>query len=286
MYPIDDQYAVAAPPAPPTTGNGPVGWFSGLVARAGIPATRIRFWWLNAVQGSLLGLLDGAGLTYSKTDYTLVPQAVAIIGRRRKVFLASGSFIVPLATYRIRVQGPGGGGPGGHGADGGGGGGAAAGSFDAYLAVTPGEVITVNIGAGGVPGTLSGSTVSGAASGGTTSLLSGATLLAQALGGGGGGLGPNGPGSTAFGTATVPAAEPDTVLTPQGESGQNGASTPNLLIGGQGGGSLAYQGGVAQIVASGGNADGNGGQPGCGGGGGAGTGLGGPGGGGLVTIEY
>ncbi len=74
MDKIDDFFAVAAAPAPSTSEVGDPGWFSGLIAGAGVRATRVRYWWLNAVQGALLGLLDAAQIAHSKTDYSVVTR--------------------------------------------------------------------------------------------------------------------------------------------------------------------------------------------------------------------
>jgi len=135
-------------------------------------------------------------------------------------------------------------------------------------------------------GTLPGGVATGTTAGGASSLSRGGVLLAQATGGGGGGgggPGAGGRGDVGFGRGN---GDPATVLCPFGESGQNGCATSSQLTGGKGGGIMGFNGGAAQVIATPGTADGNGGQNGCGGGGGVGNGLGGNGGGGLVVIEY
>lgn len=278
---IDDIYATLAPPAPPTVQTGPGGWFNGLVAGANQRATRIRFWWLNAVQGALLGLLDSGQVAYSKTDYTAVPRAVTVIGRRPVVITATTRWPVPAHCYGLDItKARGGGGPGGHGNGGAGGGGSDGTCFEGYLPVEPGDVVDIVTGAAGVPGTLANNVVVGATAGGTTTIAVNGVVKVTCPGGGGGGLGPTGHGNVALAQATGPGN------CPLNQAGQNGIATAQAMTGGMGGGGHDYMGGLAQPVAAGGSADGNGGQIGCGGSGGAGNGLGGLGGGGYATFRY
>jgi hypothetical protein len=108
---------------------------------------------------------------------------------------AAFSFTVPNDVTKLRLLGCGGGGGGGGGynavavtAAGGGGGGAGCIS-DLLLNCTPGEILTINLGRGGVGGTLSGN-----GSNGTSTTIVGSIGLAATMyyGGGGGGGGLNG----------------------------------------------------------------------------------------------
>lgn len=139
----------------------------------------------------------------------------------QQMFSASGTFTVPDFIYKLKVSlwGGGGGGANAGGTAGGGGGG---GSFaQSILDVTPGQMITVTIGAGGANG------VPGAAGGSTT-------FLTMTAGGGLGGVGvAGGNGGTSTGAD---------VLFPGGAAGSvvAGAGHPigdagNAPMGGQGG---------------------------------------------------
>lgn len=278
---IDDLFAVGAPPVPSVSEVGNPGWFSGLVAGAGVRATRVRYWWLNAVQGALLGLLDAAQIAHSKTDYSRVTRAVTLIGRRRMSFIQSTTWTVPAGCYGLTdVVARGGGGPGGHGNGGAGGGGSDGNYYEGYLPVEPGDVVMISLGNGGNPGIPLNGGVVGASAGGTTTIAINGIVVVTCPGGGGGGLGPTGRGNVDLTQATGVGDRP------YNQAGQNGLSTPQSMTGGMGGGGHSYMGGLAQPVATQGSADGNGGQLGCGGSGGAGNGIGGTGGGGYASFKY
>ena len=117
--------------------------------------------------------------------------------RGYQVFTASGTFTVPAGVTLIRAAAIGGGGAGsgcgGHGGGGGGAGNLATGSF----AVTPGQQVTITIGAGAssAPGVTGGTTSIGAllsATGGTGGASSGAPGTGSATGGTGGAGGGSG----------------------------------------------------------------------------------------------
>ena len=101
-------------------------------------------------------------------------------------FTASDTWTVPENVTLVRVFGVGGGGGGGGGAHGatgvngglGGGGGAGAVPFQMLMSVTPGETVTITIGAGGAGGT---GGVSGSSSVGTNGSAGGNTLLTATL---------------------------------------------------------------------------------------------------------
>lgn len=187
---------------------------------------------------------------YMRAQYT---------GPGEVLFSAPGTayFEVPPGITQISamVVGGGGGGSGGDGGrgttnGGGGGGGCAYGTF----AVTPGEILTVVIGAGGT----SSAGNSGTA-GGPSSISRGATVLLSG-GGGGGGIERNA-GTAAGGTST------GTARTGGGTGGSGGTgSAASGATGGGGAGGLTGNGGNGGARATNGSA-------GAGGGGGGGAGV-------------
>jgi hypothetical protein len=190
---------------------------------------------------------------------------------RRLVFNSSGTFTVPVGvqTVRATVVGAGGGGGGTDGtyaAAGGGAGGYASGTF----ATTPGTVIAITVGAGGIGGAAGVN----AGTGGTSSF---GTLCSATGGAGGvfqsaastpGGSGGNGSGGELVGRGGF------------GTDGQNNS----FSIGGHGGTSLMGGGGRASTA---GSTALNGQAPGSGAGGTYNSsGAGGQGASGLVIVEY
>jgi hypothetical protein len=180
-------------------------------------------------------------------------------------FTSSTLYDVPagVGTIRYRLWGDGGGGgwalASGVGYCGGGGG-----YTEGYLAVTPGETLTITIGAGGAGGT-SGTTTGGTGSG---SSLAGSGFSTITCAGGGGGSTFGGAGSGAGGTVT-------------------NANGPLLAVAGNPGGTFWYQGGPDNglfVTAGGGGTFGvSNTQPGSGGPGGTGNFPGGGGNGGAGT---
>lgn len=289
MFGPDSDGVVSARLATPVAGTP--GWFQDGDPTVPRRATLVRDWFLNGIVAELRSLLAFVGLAEDKGRDDQVLEAVQRIAGAtgpRAVFATAGTFswTCPAGVFRIHVRLVGGGGPGGHGYTGAGGGGSAGGGWNGVIATVPGETLSGVIGAGGMAGTLPGGIATGTTAGGTTSLNRGGALLAQATGGSGGaggGPGKGGAGNLSFGHGI---GDSSTTDMPTGESGQNGVAIPALLIGGKGGSTGGLNGGAAQMIATPGNADGNGAQTGCGGGGGVGNGLGGNGGGGLVIIEY
>ncbi len=149
---------------------------------------------------------------------------------------ATGTFVVPTGVTYVNVLclGGGGGGSGGQtggGFDGGGGGGAVTPVF-ATLAVTPGETLTVNVGAGGLAG---GINADGGA-GGTSSVLRSTARLVFCSGGAAGTLAAGGAAAAfgAFGNQVGRAGSPGT----GGAAGLTGVNSP-YATGGAGGGASA-----------------------------------------------
>lgn len=279
VYRIDDTTAVSALPALPTDDIGNPGFFTG-GSTGGMSATRVRYWWLNMVQEELLSPVSAAGLTPDKSNNTQLLQAIKVLAalaasnapRGMAKFTTSGNFTVPAGVYfiRRRVWGAGGAGGGakGTGAGAGGGGGAFA---EDVLAVTPGQVLPVTIGAGGV-----GAAGANGTSGGTTS-MSGITCPGGSYGTYG-----DSAASTGFGYGGIPTGG---TVARQGGNGQGASAAGGTLLGGMGGAS--YGSGSAPFV-TGVTANGvSGSFPGQGGGGGIGDGaIGGSGAPGEIDIYW
>jgi hypothetical protein len=77
MQRIQDPTAVSALPAAPAL-SGPAGYFTGGNPTGGIPATRVRAWWLNMVQEEILGVVQAAGLT-PNASATQLRQALRVL---------------------------------------------------------------------------------------------------------------------------------------------------------------------------------------------------------------
>ncbi|MBU9380631.1 phage tail protein [Burkholderia gladioli] len=224
------------------------------------------------------------------------PSQVVTLGQLRQiktiaVFTSNGSFTVPAGVFGIWITATAGGGGGGAGGNttglsslvgGGGGGGGGAGQFliRAFFAVTPGQVISITVGAGGFGGVAGGAT---ATAGGNTVIGTLATLTGGNPGAtgatatvnstGGGGIGGNG-------GAGSPAGNDGSDGNYAGNGGAGGSSP--LGGGGAGGRAAQLAGRPGSSAAPGGGGGGGGGCYGTG----AGTaGNGGPGGQSYVLIE-
>ena len=189
-----------------------------------------------------------AAYDYSFSQYTPPSQVL---------FTTTGAqnWTVPPGITEISavVVGGGGGGGGGEtgrneGVTGGAGGGLAYGTF----AVTPGEVLTVTVGAGGTAGPAGGN----GGTGGSSSIARGATVL---LSGGGGGGGQNRSTATVTGGAST-----GTARTAGGAGGNSGGNSTDTGSGGGGAGGYSAAGGAGGTTGAGASSTGGG-----GGGGGA-----------------
>ena len=254
----------------------------------------------SPVQGIKL-VWDGTNWRARTFGQTVVGAATAdneavnlgqlFIGNRKSVFTANGTFTVPSAVTTIWVSGCGGGGGGGGGnvlslsAQGGGGGGGYPGSIaiKKSIAVTPGEVLTITVGAAGAggAGTSSLANAGNGTAGGSSIVSSGTTNLIT-LGGGSGGS-----GATAYSTTAVFGGAGYTIgLAVFSITGST--TTPD------GGGNIGYGGaggsgpfGCGGGGSSGGGSGGSGSGSGSGGGGGGGSGgSGGNGSSGIIIIEW
>lgn len=79
MQRIQDPTAVTALPAVPAL-SGLAGYFTGGNPTGGIPATRVRAWWLNMIQEEILNVVQAAGLTPDATPTQLRQALRALYG--------------------------------------------------------------------------------------------------------------------------------------------------------------------------------------------------------------
>jgi hypothetical protein len=241
---------------------------------AGITGTTVLAAWLNNVQEEIAGIVETAGLTLDGGNFGQLAAALAITFadklRSMQVFTASGSFTVPagVTQLRVRVLGAGGGGAGASAGNAGGCGGAG-GYAEGIYVVTPGQVITVTIGAA-AGGGASGNNAGG--NGGTTSF----GALCSATGGNGG----QNTGSTYAGGAGGVGA--GGAINVGGSAGSDGGSIITSVNGM--GGASAF-GGAGRAV-NGGGALGNAAGYGAGGGGSYNAGSGGASRSGLAIVEW
>lgn len=203
-----------------------------------------------------LQLYIDAGIS---TSFTEIPP----VGQQEYTTAQTTTFTVPAGCTSISAVCVGGGGGGGGSEDadeGGAGGGGGALAYQTSIAVTPGESLTVVVGAAGAAGAASGN----GGPGGTSSISRSGTNLVAANGGGGGQHRGNG------GTG-------GTVVTGTGGSGGTGGNASNSRANGNGGGG-AGAGGYSGNGGNGGDGAtasvaGSAGAAGSGAGGGGGSGL-------------
>jgi hypothetical protein len=248
---------------------------------AGVNGTDVVALWLTGTQESILAPVEHVGLVPTDADNTqLLIAIMMLIGRQVAAFqpfMAPGTYayVVPQGVFELPFVAIGGGGAGGagNGTAGGGGGGAA--YVRGVLAVTPGETLTIQVGAGAV---------FGGAAAGASSILRGATTLLISGGGGNGSPGGSGTvgtgGAGGYSSTTLP-----NVLAIPGGGGTFGIyeeGTHFISIGGApwGGGSAA----VASGSTSTGGASPSATQPGTGAAGGIGSANGGDGAPGMVVL--
>ncbi|EHM03453.1 hypothetical protein HMPREF9946_00101 [Acetobacteraceae bacterium AT-5844] len=79
MQRIQDPTAVSTIPPVPTL-TGPVGYFTGGNPSGGIPATRVRAWWLNMLMQELVGIVEAAGITPSAAGDQVLTACRAMFG--------------------------------------------------------------------------------------------------------------------------------------------------------------------------------------------------------------
>ncbi|MGF6220297.1 hypothetical protein [Pseudomonas frederiksbergensis] len=152
----------------------------------GTPGSLIPADWGNGVTGEILEVISAAGMTPSESNLTQLLSAIRSISRSTaglgiQRFTANGSFTVPAGVTKIWLSGCAGGGgggacPGGTSAtaSGGSGGGAGQPVIKLMVAVTPGQVIPIVIGAAGMGASV---TVAATAGGNTLVGTSGALLV-------------------------------------------------------------------------------------------------------------
>lgn len=193
----------------------------------------------------LQGPAGGQPVSLSLTGTGIAP----VEGQRAFTSPGSYSWVVPDGVYSVSMVAVGAGGGGGGGAaataynyGGGGSGGGGGLSYVNNVAVTPGEALTIVVGAPGSGGSQGGERYKGltGGTGGASQILRGATVLGQAFGGtggSGGGLAQYGGGVGGSGGAGGPAAG-----APGGGRGGNGSAGSGNGQGAGGGGAGGYAG--------------------------------------------
>lgn len=203
---------------------------------------------------------------------TAVKLASGIQWTHVETFIASGSVVVPagvtLVHYEIQAGGGGGGGGGAgsglaQGAGGGGGGGQGGSWANGSVAVTPGETITVTVGAAGAAGlgVLTGNGTDGTSGG--NSIISSPTLgTVTLLGGGFGAGGGRSTATTVSGSGGANgsvATRTGGFITSSGAGGVGQSSSVTSTAGAAGQTSIAGAGGTGGTTVGGGNNGGGGG---------------------------
>ena len=209
---------------------------------------------------------SGQVLTSNGTTASWGAASAAGASLSAQVFTSNGTFTIPTGVTKLKITVVGGGGGGGGGTVGGGGG--AGGAAISYLSsLTPGNTLSVTIGASGTGGA---SGVAGTA-GGTSSVASGTQSITtiSTTGGGGGGAGqnPGGLGGTGtngtlnlgggdgaggvLGCTTTPGGNGGSSLLGGGGKGNYGGgnpASPGRAYGGGGGGGNTSGAGFAGVV--------------------------------------
>jgi hypothetical protein len=266
MQRIQDPTAVATIPAVPAL-SGPTGYFTGGNPTGGIPATRVRAWWLNMLMQELVGIVEAAGLTPSAAGDQVLAAIRLLMPTDVAAFQTAGttSWSCPAGVTRVwaRIWGGGGSGAGGssgQGQPGGGGGG----YWEGWVSVVPGTAYPIVVGTGGIGGLAGQSGANGGSSSAFgVSVPGGGAGVFNASIGGAPGAGPSGgfAGGGAYGA--------------QANAAYGGAGG-GAAAGGAGGGASAFGGLIGAYPGGGGS-----------GGGGSGSGYqGGGGGGGAVVLTY
>lgn len=208
---------------------------------------------------------SGNVLTSNGTTWSSSAPTSTYIGHRAQIFTSNGTFTIPTGVTAIKVMVVGGGGGGGgaqsqfctSGLAGGGGGGGLGISY--LTSLTPGNTISVTVGAGGSAGSAGGGT---AGTGGTSSISSGSQSVTtiSATGGTGGSYGAAGGFNNAVGGsagsasgATINVRGNEFSASYGAESPLWGGKTPTTTLNGPGLTGQPYGGG-----ASGAGTDGSG----------------------------
>jgi len=237
--------------------------------------------------------------SYTKVPTTTITEWTSVPPTTKTFTYGTNDFVIPVGVTEISVTatgGGGGGGGGGYGTGGessgsGGGGGSGFTTTVSNIAVTPGETLTVVVGAGGAAGSAQYSRSSGGfgGNGGTSTLSRGASTLLTAAGGNGGTGGRESQtvaGGSGFNNGSVGvAADGGAVAGGNGGDSFFTAGARGIASTGGGGGYVGITPAPSGTLGSGGAGGGasNGGGPGAGEDQAA---NGGAGGGGRITINY
>jgi len=100
MYRIDNATAATALPAPASTGPRPNGYFTKGNPSTGTPATIVDDDWANAVQEEICNVIEGAGLTLSKTDNKQLYNAITANLNNRYPLICSRATLRDDVTHQ------------------------------------------------------------------------------------------------------------------------------------------------------------------------------------------
>lgn len=217
--------AVAAKPGAPTSPSS--GYPTDGDPSSGTPATTPGAYWFYQMAEELNNLLTQAGVAPDHTKLTQLfdmleaRYAAKGIASRKQIFTSNGTFIVPANITTIWVSGAGGGAGGGGGTSTtfGEGGGAGGQALRVPMTVTPGQSVSITIGAygaGGAPG------VDG--SDGGTTIIQGLGQLYGGIGGSHTGGSAGGGGTTTISSLFAFTGQGGTDALSTGPAGVGGAS--------------------------------------------------------------
>lgn len=80
MFRIDDSSAATVMPTPEPVGPKPDAFFTKGDPGLGVPATKVKADWLNALQEEICYVIEQAGLALDKTDRTQLRTALQLMG--------------------------------------------------------------------------------------------------------------------------------------------------------------------------------------------------------------
>jgi hypothetical protein len=310
-------YTVTLPSSPTQTNIVSMNTSGTMSANVNVDGTTLAF------SGTTLSVANGGiGTTQiANGAVTAAKLATGALEYNSSQITSSGTFVVPAGVTTLDVLASGGGGGGGGGGTAhtgggpsGGGGGGAQGSVPVFtrVAVTPGETLTITIGAGGTAGAAGspgfGNNGGAGGGGGTTIIVNGALDTILSVGGGAGGN----PGLSAGGSSSGQASgfEGNGFVSGAGAGGGSasagsdgvvsfyniaGFGGSSISAGGGGGGGAGYGNGGSGSAGTGGGGGGSGSSGIYGGGGGGGGGsdttrttayAGGAGGGGIIIFWW
>ena len=89
MYQIDNSTAVAV--IPPSTASGTAGFFTDGSPATNVPATLLPAEFMNMVMMEILGVLNAAGVTPSKSNFTQLTTAIRAVNKQATILADTGT---------------------------------------------------------------------------------------------------------------------------------------------------------------------------------------------------